>query len=221
MHVIARRKIAALRLADITTSHSTWLSKNDSQVAGYQDRGFSMIEVLVTIVILMIGLLGLAGLQMKAVTAQMESYQRSQALTLLRDMGNRINANRMNAALYQTAALGTASGVAAPACPFVAAPTGNAIADADLCEWHSSLLGAAEIQSGVANVGAMIGARGCITQTVAPASGVAAVYQVEVAWQGLNSTATPTITCGAGQYGADETKRRAIALPVSIGCLSC
>ncbi len=183
-----------------------------------QDRGSSMIEVLITIVILMIGLLGLAGLQGKSFTSQMEAYQRSQALIMLRDMESRINANRNNAALYITTALVPAALGTGAACPVT---TGNAIADNDLCEWHNALLGVAEKNAAASSVGAMIGARGCITQTVAPAAGAAGEYLVAVAWQGLHSTAAPAITCGAGLYGADETKRRAIALPVSIGCLTC
>lgn len=173
-----------------------------------KNAGFSLIEVLVTIVILMVGLLGLAGLQSRALTAQMEAYQRSQALILLKDMADRINANRKNAASY-VAALGT--GAACPA-------AGATVASADLNEWCNALLGAAEVQGG-AKVGAMIDARGCITQTVAPASGVPSQYLVAVAWQGLNNTAVPTITCGAGQYG-NEALRRVVALPVTIADLN-
>ena len=170
--------------------------------------GFSMIEVLITIVILMFGLLALAGLQGRAVTAQMESYQRSQALILLKDMVDRISANRKNAAAYVTAEVGTGA-----ACPAAGATT----ASKDLNEWCNALLGAAEVQ-GTSNVGAMIGARGCITQTVAPATGVASQYLVAVAWQGLNSTATSTITCGQNQYG-NEGLRRLVAIPVNIADL--
>ena len=52
--------------------------------------GSSLIEVLITILILMVGLLGLAGLLGVAQTSQMESYQRSQALILLKDIQDRI-----------------------------------------------------------------------------------------------------------------------------------
>ena len=177
-----------------------------------RNTGFSLIEVLVTIVILMIGLLGLAGLQSRALTAQMEAYQRSQALILLKDMADRINANRKNAPFYD-ATLGT--GVAA--CP----TTGNTIADSDLCEWHNALLGAAETQSG-ASVGAMIGARGCIYEITPLAAGITGEYLIAVAWQGLNSTAALTsgeaAACGSGEYGGDA-KRRVVTLPVSIADL--
>ena len=66
--------------------------------------GASMIEVLVTTVILAIGLLGLAGLQSRLGLSEMESYQRAQALVLLQDMANRIATNRADAANYVTGA---------------------------------------------------------------------------------------------------------------------
>ena len=172
-------------------------------------RGFSMVEVLVTLVILTIGLLGLAGLQGRAQTAQMEAYQRSQALILLKDMVDRIGANRSNAASYVTA-LGAGS-----ACPVA----GSSVASFDLNQWCNALAGAAEAQSGVGNVGAMIGARGCITQAIAPSAGVASSYLVAVAWQGLNNTAAPAIACGQQQYGS-EALRRVVALPVVIADLN-
>jgi type IV pilus assembly protein PilV len=56
--------------------------------------GFSLIEVLVTIGILMVGLLGLAALQTNATMAEMEAYQRSQALVLVQDLADRIAANK-------------------------------------------------------------------------------------------------------------------------------
>ena len=56
--------------------------------------GTTMMEVLVSIVIVVIGLLGLAGLQSRASVSEMEAFQRAQALVLLQDMVDRINANR-------------------------------------------------------------------------------------------------------------------------------
>ena len=175
-----------------------------------RNTGFSLIEVLVTILILLIGLLGLAGLQVRALTSQMESYQRSQALVLLKDMADRIDVNRANAPDYVTTTpLGTDFGACA------ASGVGSA---GDLCEWHNALLGAAEVDSSGNKVGAMIGARGCVYQLVAAASGVPGEYLVAVAWQGLNSTAAPAVDCGEDQYG-NEALRRVVTLPVSIANL--
>ena len=57
--------------------------------------GFTMIEVLITFIVLVIGLLGLIGLQARTQQAELESYQRGQALVLLQDMLDRMNANRL------------------------------------------------------------------------------------------------------------------------------
>ncbi|MDH4235509.1 MAG: type IV pilus modification protein PilV [Gallionella sp.] len=180
--------------------------------------GFSLVEVLVTIVILMIGLLGLAGLQSRAYTTQLESYQRSQALILLKDMAGRIESNRKNAAAYITSSPLGVGGTC---------PSGTSVAQKDLCAWHNALLGSAEVGS----AGAMIGARGCVLQEIAPALGVAGTLQVVVSWQGLNSTAAPGGTaaaspgkCGFGMYtdrsgAVNEALHRVIAIPVSIADL--
>lgn len=180
-----------------------------------RDKGFSLIEVLVTIVILMVGLLGLAGLQGRALTAQMEAYQRSQALILLKDMGDRVGANRANAASYLTGAAPRGTGFNGSA---VLDCSGLAGSSLDLCEWHNALLGAAEKRSG-ANAGAMIGARGCVYQITPPAAGAAAEYLVAIAWQGFNSTAIPAVDCGQDEYG-DDAKRRVVTLPVPVANLT-
>ena len=192
---------------------------NSQSYKTLESSGFSLIEVLVTMLILMGGLLGLAGLQGVALTAQLEAFQRSQALVLVQDMADRINANRTTAATagYVTTALTPA-----------ALGTGNLTADCaalavgqarDSCEWSNALLGAAETTGGgTINVGAMIGARGCITQLVAAAPPVPAQYLIEVAWQGFNPTFAPSGTCGAGAYGAANL-RRVVSLTVTIGNL--
>lgn len=194
--------------------------------------GFSLLEVLVTIVILLIGLLGLAGLQARALSSQMESYQRSQALILLQDMASRINANRKNASSYVTPVpqyLGTGTSYSIPTdCTTAAAGQPR-----DFCEWNNALLGAAETQGVANNVGAMIGARGCIYQTLAPASGVVAIYSIVVAWQGLNNTAAPIVVttppspanCGLGLYkdrsgATQEALHRVVTLPIGIADLN-
>lgn len=58
------------------------------------DSGFSMIEVLVTLVILSIGLLGVAGLQTASLRFSQESYFQSQAVALVSDMIDRMRSNR-------------------------------------------------------------------------------------------------------------------------------
>lgn len=171
-----------------------------------------MIEVLVTIVILAIGLLGLAGLQSRLQASEMESYQRAQALVLLNDMASRIDANRANAATYVT---GTTTPLGAGmTCPS-ATTTQQGI---DAAEWCQALQGAGET-SGSGKVGAMLGGRGCVEDL---GNGE---YLVTVAWQGLTPIAAPTAACGQGSYDGGtactgDRCRRVITTIVRIGNLS-
>lgn len=188
---------------------------------GRRQAGFTMIEVLVTLVILLIGLLGLAALQSRAQVLETESYQRTQALVLLRDMVGRINANRSLAASYIT---GTASPLGKDSTKDCSAPATTA--DRDLCDWDAALKGAAEASGGACTasgtncVGAMLAARGCITNP-----GVDQ-YLVAIVWQGMASTTSPptSVACGQNLYGSntgiDDTYRRAVTTVVQIGNLN-
>ncbi|WP_232324480.1 type IV pilus modification PilV family protein, partial [Variovorax sp. WDL1] len=69
----------------------------------HSQRGATLLEALVTLVIIAFGLLGLVGLQSRLQVSEMEAYQRSQALILLNDMANRIAINRRAAGSYVTA----------------------------------------------------------------------------------------------------------------------
>jgi type IV pilus assembly protein PilV len=159
-------------------------------VTRHSMRGVSMIEVLVTVVILAVGLLGLAGLQMRLQSSELESYQRTHALILLEDMANRVAANRGDAANYVTGAndpLGTGDNQ-----PVNCAGIGQAF---DACQWSNALKGAAEQSSSADNIGAMIGARGCIEDL-----GTGDQFLITVVWQGLVPTTAPASNCGNGLY---------------------
>lgn len=59
-----------------------------------RQRGISLIEVLVSLMILALGLLGLSGLQSRAMLTSQSSYYRSIAADLAADLAERIRANR-------------------------------------------------------------------------------------------------------------------------------
>jgi type IV pilus assembly protein PilV len=176
---------------------------------GASQRGVTLIEVLVTVLIIAFGVLGLIGMNMKVQGAQIDSYQRAQAILLVQDMANRISANRVNATSYVTTTpLGTGDSPAADC-----STTGSAAA-MDQCEWSKALKGAAE-QLGGTSVGAMVGARGCVTRISTNPS----VYQVSVSWQGTTDLGTPSLSCGSGSYPR-ETLRRTIGAIVPLACLT-
>jgi len=189
---------------------------------GRRHAGFTLIEVLVTIVIVTMGLLGLAGMQTYFQTADFESYQRAQAIVLANDLFDRMNANRTAADCYAfSGATGTspylgtdgAGHLGTIACTSGAAsPEAIARADADLREWDALLKGASEAQAGN-RIGAMVGARGCVHFDP-----VAKEYTIIVVWQGLVDTFDVPQSCANGLYGAD-TKRRAVWVPVRMADL--
>lgn len=187
--------------------------------ASRTQRGVGLIEILVSVLITSFGLLALAGLQSRMGQAQFESYQRAQAITLLNDMAQRVQANTNNGASYVAASpIGT--GDAEPA----NCATLTTLAARDRCEWSNALKGAAETSAG-ANVGAMIGARGCIEQTQAAdvTAGICrpAIYRITVTWQGLLSTVAPGVTCAQNLYGADDGLRKAISTQVVAPLPGC
>lgn len=184
--------------------------------AAMNQAGTTMIEVLVTITILLFGLLGLAGLQARLQVAELESYQRAQALILLDDMASRISANRTNAGDYVTTASSPLG--AGMTCP----TTNTTTQQKDSAEWCEALQGAAET-SGSSKVGTLIGGRGCVE--LLPGSGVE--FLVTVAWQGAAPVSAPpsSIACGQNAYDTGtsctgDKCRRYVSTVVRIATLS-
>ena len=103
--------------------------------------GFTMIEVLITIAILLLGLMGLAGLQAQIAIAELEAFQRAQALVIVQDMVDRMAANkadlRANPGNYVASDIG-ASGTEIDCSGYT---SGFKL---DLCEFNNILVGAAE-----------------------------------------------------------------------------
>ena len=189
-------------------------------------KGFSLLEVLISMFVLALGLLGLAGLQTRVSVAEMESYQRTQALILVQNMVDRIatNGSALRAdvghgslALYTTVLNSSDVGGIAQNCT----GTGAAL---DLCEWGNQIAGVSEKNGSSQNIGTLTNGRGCIRQ---PDATDPYLYLVVVSWQGrIASKAPPSqIDCGSGtgsgtaDYTADN-KRRVVALPVRIAKLT-
>jgi type IV pilus assembly protein PilV len=205
--------------------------------------GFTLIEVLVTLVILMFGLLGIAGLMAKGQRMAFEAYQRQQALALANDMAERIRANRVQAVNYAAGA--TTTTPAGTGIQYTNLQTGSVVdcgtaacsgpnlASFDLAMWDGMLFGYTEQQVvGGAPVGGILNARGCVelvnTASVCPAppappsSYSNQTFRVSVAWQGNEDTGAPPAgspaaltTCGNGLYGS-AGQRRVVSLDVLV-----
>jgi type IV pilus assembly protein PilV len=193
-------------------------------------RGFTKIEILVTLVILMIGLLGIAGLMAQGQRSSFEAYQRQQALMLANDMAERIKANRAGAddtevaSTYDVAVpVGDPAGTGARYDNLLKGVVTNCVTTSGTCTtsqvvmfdaalWDGLLVGqAAETQRATGTaLGPLLSPRGCVqtlSTTACPACGGPpasrqVIYRVSVAWQGNYSTAAPAggDTCGTGVY---------------------
>jgi len=66
------------------------------------NKGFTLVEVLVTVVIMAIGLLGLAGLQISALRNNLSAEQSGKAVQLAYDMADRMRSNKDDSGLGAT-----------------------------------------------------------------------------------------------------------------------
>jgi len=102
-------------------------------------RGFSMLEILITLVIIAIALLGTAGLQVNAMRMNKGSQFRTQAIFLASDMAERMEANKAEAILG-TYAVAATSAVGAAATNCAAAACNSAgLAAWDINQWGTSI----------------------------------------------------------------------------------
>lgn len=120
--------------------------------------GFTLIEVLIALLVLSIGLLGLAALQNATLQFNQSAYLRSQATNLAYDMIDRMRANRQ-AALNN--AYNGALASPAPACGAVVAG-GATVADLDVAAWRNAL--ACSLPAGTGSV--QVAADGVTTVSV-------------------------------------------------------
>jgi type IV pilus assembly protein PilV len=98
--------------------------------------GFSLIEVLVAFLILLVGLLGMAGLQATSLRNNHSAYLRSQATLMAYDIMDRMRANR-TAALAGSYARDFGDTQPIQTCPNYCAAVDIALADE--WEWVNSL----------------------------------------------------------------------------------
>ena len=91
-------------------------------------RGMTLIEALVALVVLSVGLLGVAGMQMTALRNNLGAHLRSQATVLAYDITDRMRANRTVARDSTAYIVGMG-----------AAPTGATLAALDIQYWKTTM----------------------------------------------------------------------------------
>lgn len=165
--------------------------------------GFTLIEVLVTMLIFSLGLLGCAGLQSRAQKSQHEVYQRVYAIDMLRTMLANISANSDARGCYQLG--GTELGVGytqAYKCTSHGSAEAQQQAADNINQW-SALLQGGHTTNGENNIGGLLNGRGCVEFDSASNR-----YIVTVVWQGLTEASATDSRCGEGNYGGAGNRLR-------------
>jgi len=109
-----------------------------------RQRGISLIESLVALLVLALGILGLAGLQTRTLVESRTSNARAVAIDMVEDLSERMqfNVDARNPALPNPYLVGWGAPPAAPAAPndcFAATCTPAQLAQLDLSQWKTTL----------------------------------------------------------------------------------
>ena len=175
--------------------------------------GFSLIEVLVSVVVFSIGMLGVAGLNAFSKRATFESVQRAQASELGYALLEMLRANKAGLQTYLAAGTlgrGSRGSEPAPHCDTVGATcTATQLATHDLWAWERMLDTGLE-SAGGNSTGGLVQASACIT---GPPPATAGDVTVVVVWRGVTDLTDSGLSpCGAGigLYGPGDDMRRMV-----------
>lgn len=171
--------------------------------------GALMIEVLVTIMIVTLGLLGIAALFARSQQMGDEAFQRFQALHIAHQLGEALSVNNAEALR------GAGSDYVAAVVDASFVPKGASIVKADMTIFKAALVtGSSTADPKLALTDAI----GCITYLGVNGDPTNPLrYQISVAWRGRQDSGAPlagSSNCGAGIYGAADTLRRVVSIDV-------
>ncbi len=150
-------------------------------------RGFTLLEVLITVVIFSVGLLGIAGLQMTGMKQTHNAHLRAVATMQAQDMADRMRANSagVTGGLYDTMPTSCSADCAANQC------TSAEMAEYDMCEWKDAIEGTTGVPALLPGAVAIL----CLDSSPAPddpdttdwgtddeCTGTGNVYAVKLQW---------------------------------------
>ena len=144
--------------------------------------GFTMVEVLVALVVLAIGLLGIAALYLNSLQAGRTAIYRTQAVNLAADLADRIRANRTAQLAYGT--LFADAEAAVLTCDTTGGCIDTDLASTDLARWKGTL---AQL---------LPTARGPVAVTLPVAVGEPTNYVVTVQWAEVGEAQPVTFQIG-------------------------
>jgi len=141
--------------------------------------GFSLIEVLVALLVLSIGLLGLAALQTTGLTLNHESYGRTQAVLQAYDIIDRMRANKSDSggavnSTYDSVALGAQPAITTNC--LSASCTGTELAQYDINKWNTA--NASLLANGKGAI-----CKGNFSADLSSCNTTGSIYRVAITWK--------------------------------------
>ena len=144
--------------------------------------GFTLIEVLIAMLVLAIGLLGLAGLQVRSLNNTQSAYYRSLATELAYDLADRMRANNLGLSTYTT---GSPAPIAS--CKNLNGCNSAQMAQNDLYEWNSGII---TLPSGQGIVCFYSTPNDGTSLLAAMCDGVGSTYAIKIWWDDNHDGAT-------------------------------
>ena len=194
------------------------MSASSNMHSGAQ-RGVTVLEVLITLIVFSLGVLSVAMLQGVSTRANHEAVQRTTAAYIANDLLERMRTNATAIELYMPGApLGNGSLGAEPVPDCGSAVntcTPDELALHDLWQWEQLLDGVAEAD-GANATGGLLSPSACID---GPVGGGQGTYTVAIAWRGQAALSNPAVNAcgdGSGLYGDDNEFRRIVVAQTFI-----
>ena len=175
--------------------------------------GVTLIEALISALVVSVGLLGVFQLHLVAKRGSYESFQYTQAHALATDIVERMRANPSQLSAYASRDYGADDfAMPAPSCATLSAEEGGC-ADAEMVQWdqhlwHQMLTGGDEM-IGDRVIGGASGTRGCVTVSDA-------AVEVVVSWQGMDETVDGAVGGSAALCGQADARRRSVRIATTI-----
>jgi len=190
--------------------------------------GFTMVEVLVSVTIFSVGLIGVARLQVVAKQSNYDAVQRVTATSIAQDLVSRMRANGTGLSTY-VGNSGTlqinyndATVEPSPNCS-TSLCDAQSLADHDLWEIEQDMIGITEQDANGNPLGGLSLPTLCITAVDEAGNvlddGDSGIYTVAIAWRGKTALTNPAANdCGSGTglYGNSNEYRRLLVLSTYI-----
>lgn len=125
----------------LSSQKATLTSRSRRGIPLRKERGLTLIEILVTVIILAVGLLGVASLTMGGLKNNQSAFLRTQAMLLASDMADRMRLNSAEAIAGNYDGFSTKSSISAPSCGSSGCKADERV-KADKFEWAQLVNGA-------------------------------------------------------------------------------